>query len=555
MMPLGLQSQRGLSLMEPKIKEHAFKYLEMGFNPIPTRPNKSPYLSTWTKYQTEKVTINLIDKWWDTWPKANIALITGEISNLIVIDVDSENGLKELDKISTKMEPAVKSPKGWHYYYQCNGNKTGCQNRLLPDIDIKGKGGLITAPPSVNADGIQYESLIDLGRLKALPQAMLSIINSGFTHGVDKDHVLHGHNRPQVSTVLFEKGTRDEDIFHVANCCIKGGMSQDHTSQVLNILAENCNPPFPKKEAEIKIKSALKRENARTGNLTQEIKEIILSTKGHITSTFVYSCLQLSTRKEKKACSTALGRFVEEGLIERSEKKAGEFRIVNEMAEPIDWKNAKQDWAKIFLPWKLDEFIDIPEGGIVLLMGNPGAGKTAALIYVARYNMRRKWNIHYLSSEISEGAFRKRTEAYKDLSLDDWNVNFYYDPPMVDTIKGGKGNLYILDYIEVYDNFWQIGQMLSDIYKKLNGGVAVIAIQKRPGSDVGLGGQFTQFKPALTLALEWQKVKIVKARDVKDSHIDKYGSPNGKEYHFKMIENRTKYIEDRWWTHPFKENK
>ena len=534
------------------MKKHALKYLEMGLNVIPLKPDKRPLLMTWAEYQTKRVTKKSINQWWDTWPDANIGIITGEISDLIVIDADSEQGLVELDKIDSSMTPTVKSPNGHHYYFRNNGCDIGNATRFVPDCDIRGQGGYIVAPPSVNSEGKKYELLESLDNLPEIPENLPNMIHIGFKHGVDSGVNPQDHKRPQVSTPLFEKGTRDEDIFHVANCCIKGGMSEDHTSQVLNILAENCNPPFSKNDAEIKIKSALKRENRRTGNLTQEIKEIILSTKGIITSTFVYSCLQVSTRREKKACSTALGRFVDEGLIERSDKKAGEFRIVNEMAEPVDWKNAKEEWAKLYMPWKLDEFINIPEGGIVLLMGDPGAGKTAAMMYMARFNMRRKWNVHYLSSEISEGAFRKRAEAYKDLTINDWDINFYYDPPMVDTIKGGRGNLYFLDYIELYDNFWLVGQILSDIYKKLDGGVAIVAIQKRPGSDHGLGGQFTQFKPALTLGLEYQKAKIIKARDVKDSHMEKYGSPNNKVYTFKMVENRTKYIEERWWTHEFK---
>jgi len=519
---------------------------------MPVKRDKKPLLTTWAEYQTEKATTALIDKWWDTWPDANIAIITGQTSGIIVVDADSENGLLELDKIDSTIKPTVKTPKGWHYYFKCE-DTFGNATRFVPDCDIRGQGGYVVAPPSRNGDGNEYKFLEPLDQLSFITDNLHSYIISFFKHGCGQGPES---TSPRMSTSvhnLFQKGTRDDDIFHVANCCLKGGMMPDHLSQVINILAKNCDPPFSEKEAEIKIKSALSRENVRTGNLHQEVKELVLSTSGHIMSTYVHNCLQLSTRKEKKACSMALSRLVEEGILERSDKKAGEFRIVNESAEPIDWKNAKEEWAKLYLPWKLDEFVNIPEGGIILLMGNPGAGKTAACLYITRYNMKRKWDVHYLSSEISEGSFRKRAEAYKDLTLEDWNVKFYYDSPVVDTIKGGRGNLYIVDYLEIYDNFWQIGKMMSDIYKKLKGAVAIICIQKRPGSDVGIGGQFTQFKPALTLALEWQKVKLIKARDVKDSHIEKYGSPNAKEYHFKMINNRTQYIEEKWWTHPVKE--
>jgi len=538
------------------VKEHALKYLEMGFNVIPVKRDKKPLLMSWAEYQEKRVTVPLVEKWWDTWPDANIGIVTGPISDAYVIDADSEKGLLALDPHLNGAKPTVKTPNGWHYYFRDPGNKLGNTTRFLEECDSRGYGGYVVAPPSVNEEGKKYDLLESLDALEALPPAMLSLLLSSsrnsYIQGTGQNVTNLSHNVTSCH-ILFRDGTRDEDLFHTANSLVKGGMDTENVKQVIEILARICDPPFPEKEINIKVQSALKRNETKKNTLAGLIREYIMLQTGHISVTDCYVLSHSVTSQDKSAVRTSLHRFEKEGLLERTGKRAGEYRIVEAEAEPIDWKNAKEDWARLYLPWKLTDFIDIPEGGIILLMGDPGAGKTAAQINIARYNMRKKWNVHYLSTEASEGSFRKRAEAYKDLTLDDWNVNFYYDPPIIDTIKPGKGNLWLIDYLEIYDSFWEIGKTLADIYRKLGGGVAVCAIQKQPNSDIALGGQFTQFKPCLTLALEWQKIKIIKARDVKESHIEKYGSPKGKEYHFKMVDNRTKYIEERWWTHPFKE--
>uniref|UniRef100_A0A6M3LPZ9 Putative bifunctional DNA primase/polymerase n=1 Tax=viral metagenome TaxID=1070528 RepID=A0A6M3LPZ9_9ZZZZ len=532
--------------------DHALAYHRAGLNVMPVKPDKKPYLITWAEYQTKCTTEDSIRTWWKTWPDANIAIITGGTSGIVVIDADSETGLVELDKITKNIRPTVKSPKGWHYYFRCD-EPIGNAARFLPDCDIRGQGGYIVAPPSKNGAGGGYKLLEPIESVGEMPPALLNIINSSC---MDRSGgPFQGATKAQQSAtkrnISFEQGLRDESLFHVANCLVKGGMNPLDIEYCLNNIALTCNPPFPEKEIQAKVNSAIKRASIKNTNTMQEIRDLIAQQKGNITATFCNNAQQSATKAEKSAVRMALSRCVKEGLIEPTGRNAGEYRIVEPKPEPVDWKTAKEEWVKLYLPWRLDEFVKIPENGLILLMGAPNCGKSAALINIARYNMKKGWDVHYLSTEISEGAFRNRAECYNGLSLDDWKVNFYYDPPVVDTIEPGKKKLWLIDYIELYDKFWEVGKILADIHRKLGGGVAICAIQKQPGSTVGLGGQFTQFKPSLTLAMDWQKVKIVKAKDYDQMHFENYGNPNGKEYHFKMIDNRTRYKEERWWHNPF----
>src|SRR5262249_27946712 len=96
---------------------------------------------------------------------ANIGIATGKISNLIVLDIDGEEGKKSLTELIKKHGKLpstirVKTGKGEHYYLR--PGKTRLQNsvgRVGKGIDIRGDGGYVVAPGSVHQSGSRYELL------------------------------------------------------------------------------------------------------------------------------------------------------------------------------------------------------------------------------------------------------------------------------------------------------------------------------------------------------------------------------------------------------------
>ncbi len=100
--------------MENKLLNAAIEYNGMGFSVIPCKKNKKPFLK-WTKYQTHRASQDQIKKWWAKWPDANPAIVTGKISDLIVVDADTDEGRENLndnflpDAISI---PTVKTRNG-----------------------------------------------------------------------------------------------------------------------------------------------------------------------------------------------------------------------------------------------------------------------------------------------------------------------------------------------------------------------------------------------------------------------------------------------------------
>ncbi len=141
-----------------EILEAAIWYAENNYSIIPCKGDKKPHLKTWMPNQKERASKDQFSKWWSTWPDAMIGLVTGEISNIIVIDVDSKDGLDALSEFlpETLVCPIARTPSGgWHYYFKY---RPGLSNgvKVLSDCDIRTDGGYVIAPPSINNKGKAY---------------------------------------------------------------------------------------------------------------------------------------------------------------------------------------------------------------------------------------------------------------------------------------------------------------------------------------------------------------------------------------------------------------
>jgi putative DNA primase/helicase len=105
-----------------------------------------------------------IRSWWQRWPQANIAIATGAVSGLVVLDDDSYKGgdesLRELEQTYTPVPETVLSLTGGggvQYFFQPPGIpvKNGVES-LGVGLDIRGDGGYVIAPPSLHASGKRY---------------------------------------------------------------------------------------------------------------------------------------------------------------------------------------------------------------------------------------------------------------------------------------------------------------------------------------------------------------------------------------------------------------
>jgi len=527
----------------------------MGFSVIPVKKNKKPFIK-WTDYQTVKPTHKQVNDWWKKWPNANIGIITGKISGLSVVDCDSEAGRDAINLFlpETFMTPISKTPKGWHYYFRY---QPGLSNsvRSLNDCDVRTDGGYVIAPPSKNGNGNDYEWRVEITEteMALMPADLTSELTSehikkeecilGIYEGGKKEGVTTTQQSATKRNITFEQPGRDDTLFHLANHLVKGGMPQVSIEKYLQFVGQNCNPPFPDNELSVKIQSAFQRSKKRRSGLTEEIKEIISATSGNINATYLYNALQCATRNEKSGVRTVLSRLVNEGLLVKSGNKVGEYRVIDGECEPENWQDAEISNVKMWLPFELNEMIEIPAGSIILFAGSQDAGKSCVMMNIARENMR-DWNTHYFSSELSAASFKNRINKFDDMTPDMWDVNFYSrGHGFEDVIKTGDNELNIIDYLEVHDQFYKVAEYLDSIYKKLNGkGIAVVAIQKDPYKEYGRGGSFIEEKPVLSIALDRGGIATIN----KFKGEFRNENPRGKQYRFKIINGSHLALVDHW---------
>ena len=561
--------------MDNQLFKSAAWYQKKGYSVIPVKQNKKPFVK-WERYQTEKADADQIRTWWKKWPAANIGLVTGEISGIDVVDCDSEKGRDALNEFlpDSLILPISKTPKGQHCIFS---HKPGLSNgvRVITDCDLRTTGGYIIVPPSRSESGKTYAWLPGLSiadvKPAPMPKMLFDILQSGarVTNASSSEHIKkdvslyknkssrtgrnisEGNTAQQTATnrnkrnISFDEPGRDDSLFHVAHCLNRGGMDRDNILKCLLFFGPKCNPPFPEKEIRAKIDSVFKRAENQKRNLTAEVREWVTATWGNISATEAQQSATNATFGDRKKIRVILGRLVNEGILERIPDKNGWYRKVEADCEPEDWQNASVESLPLWLPFGLDRIAEIQSGNIILIPGEPNAGKTAALMNIAKENMH-KFKVHYFSSELGKAGFKRRVDKFPDLTVNQWKVNFYPRASnFADVIKPGEGNLNLIDYLEMYDNFYLVSKHLADIYNKLKGAIAVIGLQKNPGQDDGRGGSFTREKPVLSLALSPGRAKITKLKEWQEGQ----DNPTGKEYHFKLVDG-CRFITSMGWHRP-----
>jgi len=516
----------------------ALDYLSKGFSIIPIKPDKKPFIR-WEPYQKQKATPEEIREWWTKWPTAMIGIVTGSISGVVVIDVDDpDKGMQTLSEyLTTGKVPTATTPGGgYHFYFKapekCPGNSAGTP----PGVDFRGEGGYIIAPPSQNGTGKGYAFLDGLSlqdvELPPLPRPYILLINS-FKHSLYMERGVNDAKRPQVTpsdAMMFIEGRRDEDLFHVANCLVKGGTTEKETLKVLEILALNCEPPFPLQEIPEKLDSALKRAKRREVNVSEEVRDFVMTSRDAFMTSDVAIGRQLTSREDRKAIVKALLRFEKEGLIEHCGNRNGCYRRIESQCEDIDFLNASEEGVNLRWPFEIERYVRILPKNIVVIAGTPDAGKTAFLLNVVKENMQGH-KIHYFSSEMGAVEIKDRLRKF-GLPLNDWKRCTFKERSsnFSDVIQPDGIN--VIDFIEIHDEFCRVGGLIKEIYDKLTTGIAVIALQKKPGQDLGRGGLGTLEKPRLYLAIDNGKIKIVKAKNWVNSQVN----PNGLEVSFKLVD-------------------
>lgn len=276
------------------------------------------------------------------------------------------------------------------------------------------------------------------------------------------------------------------------------------------------------------------------GQIANKVRDYIEECHGTFTIKDLYFDLSLKSDSEKTAARRAVKRHLDNEVIERVGSKNGNYRKIETDLDEMDLLNAPSGKANIWLPLDVAPMVDIYPGNIILISGERNVGKTTLSMNTAINNLDLFDKVHYFNSETGATQFRNKIIKMRDKNNDPVDLNdiikkgfkvYSRSTDFPDVIQPGNGNLNIIDWIELSDEFYKMAGILAAIHKKLDGAIAIVNVQKNTGTDIGQGGEGNLNKPTLALNLyrhfssngeSYGKMKIVKAKEWSGSETPEF---------------------------------
>jgi hypothetical protein len=250
----------------------ALAYAARGWSVIPIEPRGKRPLLAWLEFQSRIAAADEIDGWFGRWPAANVGIVTGRVSGLLVVDVDPRHGGgASLERAGDEHGPLPRTVEaetgggGRHLYFACPGQEVHNRVGILPGIDLRADGGCVVAPPSLHPCGRRYRWAPGRGPdelpLAALPGWLLPAAHGDGPRG----HPL-AHWRELVRGDVAE-GTRNNTLASLAGHLLWHGVDPQVALELL--LAFNrvrCRPPLADDEvAQVVASIARLHERGRDG--------------------------------------------------------------------------------------------------------------------------------------------------------------------------------------------------------------------------------------------------------------------------------------------------
>lgn len=273
--------------------------------------------------------------------------------------------------------------------------------------------------------------------------------------------------------------------------------------------------------------------------VANDIKQYVsLVGQGIFSSNQIDRQFNYASRDAKRYRWQVLDNLVKEGILESG--GVGKYRKVEKRIEEIDWQSANlEDIVKLVMPLNLHKYVKIHHKSIIIVAGSPGAGKTAFLYDFILRNMGAPMETVLFTNDMSPEEINERIRK-SEIEVPNHAPFKVYDRAdnFADVIEPDKIN--VVDYLDLNSEVYLVGDEIEKIYRKLNKGIAVIALQKKVGQQLAIGGVFTIKRAKLYISIDtikeagnWiHKLSIQKARGRVDPKID----PRTVEIKFKLLD-------------------
>lgn len=246
-------------------------YLSLGWPVFPVSPDKVP-LVNWKKYQSELPTKQDLKNWFNDDFADGLAIVTGSISKLIVLDFEKGARIPKLPLTAS----VATGGGGIHYYYSLpEGVKIRNSARPLGKeflMDVRAEGGYVVAPPSKHRSGEKYKWKVHVKKHKPikLPGLVKILLSNPENSKSNFETIMHG----------VQEGNRHDSAVRIAGLLLKVFDRSQWPTIVWPLLRGfglQCKPAMNENELKQIFTDIAKKESAKEININGKLGPITLA--------------------------------------------------------------------------------------------------------------------------------------------------------------------------------------------------------------------------------------------------------------------------------------
>jgi hypothetical protein len=352
----------------------------------------------------------VVRRWWDMWPDANIGLVIPH--GYVAVDIDGQDGVDSLKAAGYDFPQTAtaRTGRGFHYLYRTSLDippRVG----FLNHVDLRGPGSYIVAAPSRHANGTEYAWVRPPTAVAQAPEwlvARSAQTDAAWRERFDTASALEG----------VGEGNRDIALFKLAAKLRYADVPHEVALGLVLEAAARCVPPFPERDARLKVDSAYGRYQPtvvadRGGyEVTVVARDAVVvradSPKGPVEIAFSEMELgshALETDVRVTLLMPGIGAepYVQrlnvlsassrEGMRRELDAIFGKepgwtsllARAVTKAHDAFITVDRSKRWADLVVPDALGFVVDVmvPDEGVTILFGSGSAGKTMVALHMA----------------------------------------------------------------------------------------------------------------------------------------------------------------------------
>jgi hypothetical protein len=248
----------------------AFGFAKRHLHVFPCRvKDKRPATANGVKDATTD--LDIIGRWWRQEPEFNIAIATGAVSRIFVIDIDGLDAEAKLTKLEAQyspLPPTVESltARGRHLFFQCPGLPVrNSASKLAPGIDVRGDGGYVLVPPSKHPSGRDYCWSVDSANgFASAPGWLLAKLAA--PAAAQGNRVIAPAEWRDLVCEGVDEGQRNETVTRLAGYLMRRRVDPFVALEMLIVWnLARCRPPLQTAEITNIVDSIAARELRRRG--------------------------------------------------------------------------------------------------------------------------------------------------------------------------------------------------------------------------------------------------------------------------------------------------